>query len=761
MSAKRRARTKKSSSRAKRGLGRRTAGEHLPRSGTVISRILGNRVKRRERAKVPPRPITGWRLWAFRFISVAVVPILLFLLVELSLRVIGYGYPSSAIIECEVNGEAALCDNVKFGWRFFPRHIARELVPFVFPAVKPENTCRIFVLGASAVKGEPDAAFSFGRILRVLLQSEYPETNFEVINVAMPAINSHVMVELAADCAKHDPDLFIVYLGNNEVTGPYGAGSVFAPLASNLTLIRAAVALKSLRIGQVLTRLLERVRTAKNGPAVWRGLEMFLEKQVRATDKSLQTVYRHFERNLKDILKIAGKGRSEIILCTVSSNLKDCPPFASLHRPNLGEADKVKWEELYNEGVSYEKAGDHADAAQRYLAAAEIDDSYADLQFRLGCCYWALADYEKARERYVRARELDTLRFRADTRVNEIIRSSVDNKTREGVYLVDAVKTFEKNSPHNIPGEELFYEHVHMNFKGNYLLAKAIFEQVADILPERIKRKSTGDRALLTEQECARRLAYTDWTHYNNAYKILNFYIKKPPFTNQLYHEDRVRRMEAKLRSLQLKLTPEAIENTATLYDQLLEEDPADVWLRWRYAELLSVHLKDEPSAAEQCRLSLQFMPCSYRPHLLLAMSLERQGRRDEAIEHLLEVIRIKPTSANAYQRLGRAYQMQARANQAMKCYRKAIRLQPDNGGAYKGLAALLVQQGKVDEAIEVLRGGSVVIRDDAGLHANIGVLLDRQKRRAEAVKELRTAMQLDPNSAEIRRLFESMSKGN
>lgn len=761
MSAKRRARTKRSSLPATKGVQSHSTAKRLSVDKKVISKDIRKKVKRGAKGRVPPGPLTGWRLWLFRLIAVTVVPVLLFVLVELSLRATGQGFRPDAIIECEVNGKAALSDNVKFGWRFFPRPIARELVPFVFAAAKPEDTYRIFVLGASAVKGEPDAAFSFGRILRVLLGNKYPGLNFEIINVAMPAINSHVVVELAKDCVKHDPDLFVVYLGNNEVTGPYGAGSVFTPLASNLSLIRAGVVLRSLRFGQILTRFIERAHPVGNRPAVWRGLEMFLEKQVRATDKRLQSGYQHFARNLKDIIGIVGSSGSKMILCTVGSNLKDCPPFASLHRLELGAADRTQWEELYQEGVSREQAGDHAEAIERYLAAAEIDSHYADLQFRLGRCYWALAKYEKARERYIRARELDTLRFRADTRINEIIRDSADNEAHEGVYLVDAVRTFEKNSPHNVPGEELFYEHVHMNFKGNTLLAKALFEQIDEILPERIRRERASDPSLLTEAECAQRLAYTDWTRHNNAYKILNFYIKKPPFTNQLYHEERVSQMERKLERLEVNLTPQAHKNAATLYEQLLEKEPSDIWFRWRYAELLSVHLRDESSAAKQVRLTQELLPNSYRPHLLLAMSLERQGHRNEAIEHLWRVIQIKPTSANAYHRLGMAYHAQARIDQAIRCYSKAIRLQPDNGGAYKGLAVLLSRQGKVDQAVDMLREGTLSIPDDALMHVNLGVLLNRQKQRDEAIKELRIALQIDPNSTETRRILESILKSN
>lgn len=116
----------------------------------------------------------------------------------------------------------------------------------------------------------------------------------------MAAINSHVVLEIAKDCARRRPDLFIVYLGNSEIVGPYGAGTVFTPLSSNLALIRLAIALKATRTGQLLTSLFEWAASRRNTPRVWGGMAMFLEKQVRADDSNLETVYRHFHRNLRD-----------------------------------------------------------------------------------------------------------------------------------------------------------------------------------------------------------------------------------------------------------------------------------------------------------------------------------------------------------------------------------------------------------------------------------------------------------------------------
>ena len=89
------------------------------------------------------------------------------------------------------------------------------------------------------------------------------------------------------------------------------------------------------------------------------------------------------------------------------------------------------------EGTALEDAGRHSEALDRYLSAAAIDDRYAELQYRIGRVYWALGEFTEAQERFALARDLDTLRFRADSRINEIIRS-VAKAAGPGVELIDA-----------------------------------------------------------------------------------------------------------------------------------------------------------------------------------------------------------------------------------------------------------------------------------------------------------------------------------
>ncbi len=708
--------------------------------------------KRHSKRPTPARSkrprVTGWRLWLFRFIAAVIMPTLLLVGVEATLRIMSYGYPVAAITTVKIDGKTYGCDNAQFSRRFFPRHLAREAVPYIFPAVKPDNTCRIFVLGASAAMGVPEPMFSFGRMLNLMLTNRYPGIHFEVITTAMAAINSHAVLPIAKDAARYDPDLFVIYLGNNEVTGPYGAGTVFAPLADNLTVIRAAIAFKATRTGQLMTNLLN--ATDKDStPKLWRGLEMFRDRQIRADDPGLAVVYRHFQDNLEDIIGAGRRAGAAVVLCTVAANLKDNPPFASLHRPDLGETEKQQWNTTYTQGTAHERAGAYAQAIEQYLAAAEIDDSYADLQFRLGRCFWAQQRYEEAAERYEQARQWDTLRFRADSRINAIIRQ-VAKRQAGGVYLADAVSAVAQHSPGQTPGEELFYEHVHLNFSGNYLVAQAILAQVEKALPERIKKRQAKNAVPLSEAECARRLAYTIWDRYKTADKVLNSFMRRPPFSGRLYHDTLIAHLETQLASLKAQVTPPAIQQAAAVNRAAIDAAPEDWMLRWKYGQLLSEALQAYKPAGEQFRQVCDRLPHSWLGYESLAMALYAMGDLDEAMAQYDKAIHIQPTLGRAYFYLGEGHQRKGDVDQAAKYYVEAMRWEPDCLPAYSNMARILAEKGQLDRATEVCRRGLVFCPDSATLHGSLGTLLARQGQKADAIEEFRAALAIDPNLKSI-----------
>jgi len=694
----------------------------------------------------PHLQISTRRLWLFRIIAMLVIPILVFVLLEVTLRVAGYGHPTAAFVKCQVNGRSVYRSNNKFGWSFFPPEIARELSPFVVYGDKSADSYRIFILGESAAWGVPDPSYNFGRILHVMLRQQYPSVNFEIFTVATAAINSHCIVQIAKDCAKLKPDLFVVYAGNNEVVGPYGAGTIFSPLSKNLFIIRMGLAIKATRLGQLMMSLTELASRAKTKQETWEGIEMFIGNQIRRDDKQMPYVYSHFRDNLEDIIRITQKSGAKVIVSTVAVNLKDCPPLGSLHKANFSNEQKQQFDSLYQKGVWLEETGgDIKGAIDKYLAAAEIDDTYAELHFRIGRCEWNLGQFDKARQRYVQALELDTLRFRADSSINQIVREVSENRQPQGIYFVDTAEVFEKESPHNCPGFESFFEHVHFNFPGNYLLARTVFDKVEQILPDRIKTQKAGDAAIPSEDVCAKQLAFTAYDRARVAQTILGVISNTQPFTNQAYHKEIVDFWKQKVEHLNREIDRMAFASALEQYEQAINLDKNDRCLRVNFAEFLQAH-KNLPAAVKQYRTVIEQIPYDHQSLVALATMEAKVGDADQAMKHALMAIKAMPTDLIANYLAGALYQTKGQYKKAQKYMAEAIRLNPKLIPACTSMGKILIEQGKTEQAEQIYRKGIETNPDNPSLHVELASLLKKKGLLEEAEREKQKAISLDPN---------------
>src|SRR6266536_397145 len=273
----------------------------------------------------PSQPVISIRRRRlFQLLAVTGVPLLGLILFELAVHVAGYGHPTSFFLTTRINGRTVFVENDQFGRRFFPAGLARSPAPLVMEADKPPQTYRIFLLGESAALGDPDPAYGFGRYLEILLSERYPRTRFEVVCAAMTAIDSHAILPIARECGRHDGDLWVIYAGNNEMEGPFGAGTVFGPRAPGRVFIRASLAARTIRIGQLLDALLGLFALDSSTGRSWKGLGMFQGSQTRHDEPGRQRVYEHVRNNLEEIVHVGRRAGVKIILSTVASNLKDC-----------------------------------------------------------------------------------------------------------------------------------------------------------------------------------------------------------------------------------------------------------------------------------------------------------------------------------------------------------------------------------------------------------------------------------------------------
>src|SRR5271165_4563925 len=535
--------------------------------------------------------LRAWRYWALVAASTVLVPVLLLGALEGALRLFGVGFPTDVTVPCTMKGRPASCYNLFFPAPFFPPGMIKTPQAYAIPAEKPRGTFRVFVLGESAAMGDPDPAYGFSRYLEVMLRERYPAMKFEVVNTGSVAVNSHVLLPIARGLAKQRPDLFIIYSGNNEVVGPYGPGTALTASGMSLPVIRASILARSTRIGQLLTK----VGTQKRE---WGGMEMFLDKQVPASSPLMKYVYENFEQNLRDTVEVARNAGARVIVSTVATNLKDCAPFASLHREDLKPDELRSWSALVEQGSELENARSYGEALKAYLGAEKIDDQYAELEYRIARSQWMLSDYAAAKLHFLRARDLDTLRFRADSRINDINRAVAASSP--GAELVDADAIFSNSSnsnesPNGVIGSDLVYEHVHLTPLGNYMLARAMFLQIASKLaPAAGLPPQAAD--VPSEAECERQLAFTGYDRSRIAAEMLQR-LQKPPFTNQLNHSDQMLR-------LMIKAGPadETPEETSKQYEWAIAQNPDDRILHYNYGLFLFNH--DPGGAAEQLRMA-------------------------------------------------------------------------------------------------------------------------------------------------------------
>lgn len=648
------------------------------------------------------------REWLARLALIVSSPILFLAALEATLLLVGYGYPTSFF-----SGERnAHITNERYGWRLFPRAIARTPAPEVIPDTKTKR--RTFLLGESAAMGFPDPALGLAPFLQAALGP-----GWDVTNAAMSAINSHTVREIAAECARLQPDAFIVYMGNNEIVGPYGAGSVFGSFTGNLALIRAHLWLKSWRLGQLLTALTTRPRPEFDE---WRGLEFFLHSQIPAGDPRLARVYHHFRHNLRAIIRTGRRAGARVLVSTVAVNLRDCPPLAS---PD--------------------------GAAQRAFAAGD----------------------------YARARDLDALRFRADSTINRIIREVAAEERAE---LLDAEAALEPTSadfwehvhlrPHaNRRLAELFAQMLTGRPKTAELPVTPWDEDrlsrtIAAILERPPFTEAHRVHVKLPSQKPDRAQARAAWQNRVNgnpddllarerlaelAGELRDYAAAESLYRNLL--------TRISLRTWHTGLAEALLNRGRFAKAEQSYRDALEIDDRFAPAILglgITRAAQNDIAGAEamfRSAIAIQFGLAE--AHNSLGRLLASQGKWSEAAAEFQIAVDRRQDFAIARYNLASVLVRLNRTAQAITELRQALKAQPDFPAARYDLGLLLAQQGSLDEAIHHYAESLRLNPQNPDALNNWGAALARQSRVVEARRKFEAALAIDPRHAAARRNLE------
>ncbi len=616
------------------------------------------------------------------------------MLLEFSLRLFHYG-PDLSLFKLEiVNGKSYYTLNPAVKNRYFNRvDFTPDPSPEFFLVSKPPGTFRIFCLGGSTTVGYPywyNGAFSSS--LRDRLKALFPDRSIEVVNVGMTATNSYTVLDLGKDLIEYEPDLLVVYDGHNEFYGALGVASNDRVASARwLTLLNLRMV--HLRTFQLLRAIIfEVLRMVGKGPVDYSNRATMMEQVARGenvpcgSDTYAQT-FAVFRQNLEDLADLCRSQRIPLIFGTQVSNLREQFPFISNNAPGLSQQEQSRFQRLYSSGIEFQSKGEVDSAIVLFRSAIATDSLYADTHYRLAQCLDAEGRRREAYPEYILARDYDELRFRTDSKFNNLIRSMEDH---EHCVVADVETLFKSLSQDSLIGDNLILEHLHPNTRGNFLIA------------EEYARLMRDHGLLATSAEWARRDTVTDdflWEHRHltdvdelMAARKIELLTSGWPFRNQprvvapvqetdtlhFIADEAVHNkfgwVTAHTRAGEYYLQRGDSTRTEREYETIINQLPLDVTAYHRLAQLC-FERKEFTKAETMLLASLQVeqTPFAYRA---LGDIYLKQGESDKAISSYERLSRFPedPSTApeNAYL-LALAYLLSERPEQAIRVLERSV----------------------------------------------------------------------------------------
>jgi tetratricopeptide (TPR) repeat protein len=674
--------------------------------------------------------------------ALVLLPVLVLGGLEAGLRLAGYGHRTGFFQKITVGDRNYLVNNDDFSLRFFPPQLARWPGPAMFEAERPADTYRIFILGESAARGEPEPNYAASRYLQALLEARHPQTHFEVVNLGITAIDSHVILPIARDCARADGQLWIVYMGNNEMVGPFGAATVFGARALPLGLVRLNLALQETRTGQFLVSTMRHL-AGKSKNTSWGGMEMFLENQIPPGDLRKETVYRNFDANLRDIVAAGMNSGAKVILNTVAVNLKDSPPFASLSNSNLPAADQQRFGQIFADAKVLQSQGDFQSAAGLYSQAVKLDPQFAEAHYRLAQCELEQTNSE-ATQQFQIACDTDALPFRTDTRINQVIRRLAQKRAGDRLAFCDAERGLALDAPAHILGDETFYEHVHFNFEGGYRLGKLWAEQIDQMLTSAGNPPATTNWA--SQADCDHALGLSIWNRQFALQAVIRRF-GAPPLSTQFNNAERLEKVRTAESGLaRLEAQPDAVRIVREAFDASIRSAPADNYLYEGLANFLEV-TKDPQGAIVAYRKMYDLLPDHFYACFQLGRLLREQGRPAQGEPFLKQATELRPSLPEGWFELGTALAAQQKFVPALECMEHAARLRPQDSSYVLSTGQMLTKLNRHAEAIEHFRRAIQMTPDLWEAHFELGGELDFTRQLDEARIEFGEAARLNPDN--------------
>ncbi|GAB5443674.1 MAG: tetratricopeptide repeat protein [Fuerstiella sp.] len=432
--------------------------------------------------------------WQRKLLAIA-MGLLPFVVLEAGLRIAGVGAKPQDL-HAGFGGQSPLFEADGDEFR---TSVAKEqfFVQQQFAADKPADEFRIFCLGGSTVQGRPyRPETSFAGWLEVELNSIDRGRTCNVVNCGGVSYASYRLVPVLEEVLNYDPDLIIVATGHNEFLEDRTYQSMKDRSGVRLWVENQSRRLRTVTLARQLLGRSPQLAPADGRPVSGDVVQARLDADegyaaYERDDEWHQQVAEQFSDSVDRMIELCHDQNVPLLLVQLGANLRDCPPFKSAHRADLGVGAEQQWQRLFDQAHDAE-VKNPAQALKLYEQAAELDDQYALLHFRMARCYEQLQQYVEARQAYQAALNADICPLRI---TSELTRRLNKAAAAGDTILVDVATPVAEAAPDRIPGYESYIDHVHPSISTHQRIARKILEQlqasqlVAAPLPSAVERR--------------------------------------------------------------------------------------------------------------------------------------------------------------------------------------------------------------------------------------------------------------------------------
>ncbi len=598
-----------------------------------------------------------------------------------------------------------------------------------FPLEKGASTKRIFCLGGSTTYGRPyNDLTSFCGWLREMLPVAVPDTDWQVINAGGISYASYRVASVMEELAEYEPDLFIVYTGHNE----FLESRTYADMMDGQGgwVRSATTALGRTRTWSAIRKIVKTKSQAATPTDVLPGeVDEIMNHTVGPADYVRDVQWRgkvvhHFGVNLNRMVAIADKANAKLIFVVPASNEKDCSPFKSVWRDDLGEAEIARAEAHLDRAAELLNEAAIEPAMEELEAVLGIDPDHAYANYQLGRLLLGAGRHVEARAHLDSAIDQDICPLRA---VDEI-KAAISKVAEENdVPLLDFESLLKQAAViergHDFLGAEEFLDHVHPTIEAHQDLARALVDtMVEQQFLDDCRRLSESAVAKIDDHVRSQIDRHSQGVSLRNLAKVLHWAGK--------FEE------AAPLAADALELIEGDLESQFVLADSLIQLGRVDEGMR-RYESLFR--------EGEFTR--------AYLPFGQLLIEYGDLEKAESYLSMAVVVDRDANRRAAAHVSLAELFLDRNDYEQARESLEIAERIRP--GNVTTGMMLAEAQQGLgEDEAAmnslyHVLETANPTRPDVSVVHYRLGLLLMKSKDYVAAINEFDNAIAADPNNAQ------------